>query len=68
MLARERAEALRRCLEKLEATVVELVRARLAGEDYVAICQKLNLKPARAHKMYHQAKGQLQSCVERELS
>jgi RNA polymerase sigma-70 factor (ECF subfamily) len=68
LVEQARQEALRRCLEKLEPGLAALVRARLAGETYEAICSRLNLAPSRAHKMYHQAKKQLRACVERERS
>jgi RNA polymerase sigma-70 factor (ECF subfamily) len=68
LVEQARAEALRRCLDKLDPQVVALVRARLTGAGYALICQKLSLRPGQAHKMYHQAKKQLQACVERALS
>ncbi len=58
----------RRCLEKLEAQIVELVRSRLAGEGYPEICKRLEINARRAHMLYHKASKQLQTCVERELS
>lgn len=64
LLERERQLVLARCLEKLEGTLAELVRARLAGESYDALCQRLGLAPERAHKLFHQAKAQLRTCVE----
>jgi RNA polymerase sigma-70 factor (ECF subfamily) len=63
--AQERMEALHRCLERLDAEAAALVRARLAGDSYEEICPRLGLKPERAHKLFHQAKAQLQACVER---
>jgi RNA polymerase sigma-70 factor, ECF subfamily len=63
----ERSEALRRCLEKLNDTAAALVRARLAGDDYAEICQRLGLAPQQAHKLFHTSKDQLKTCVERAL-
>jgi RNA polymerase sigma factor (sigma-70 family) len=63
-----RKDALSQCLAKLEAGLIALVRARLAGRSYEEINQELGLAPRRAHKMYHGAKKQLQTCVERALS
>jgi RNA polymerase sigma-70 factor (ECF subfamily) len=63
----ERSEALRRCLDKLPDTAAAVVRARLAGEDYSSFCKRLGLKAADAHKLFHRAKNQLKSCVERAL-
>jgi RNA polymerase sigma-70 factor, ECF subfamily len=68
LIERERAEALRRCLSKLTAETAELVRARLGGDPYQDICPRLGLTPARAHKLFHMAKEQLQACLERALA
>src|SRR5271166_5949051 len=68
LLEAERTEALRRCLEKLEPQIAELIRSRLAGESYPEICKRLTLEARRAHMLYHKASKRLQSCVERELS
>jgi RNA polymerase sigma-70 factor (ECF subfamily) len=68
LLAAERAAALERCLQKLDAESADLVRARLANESYGAICDRTGMKPERAYKLYLQAKASLQSCVERALS
>ena len=61
----ERSQALSHCLEKLEEAMALLVRARLAGESYDAVCARMQLTPARAHKLFHTAKEQLQTCMER---
>jgi RNA polymerase sigma-70 factor, ECF subfamily len=61
----ERSQALSHCLEKLEEAMALLVRARLAGESYEAVCARMQLTPARAHKLFHTAKEQLQTCMER---
>jgi RNA polymerase sigma-70 factor (ECF subfamily) len=63
-----RRAALQRCLDKLDPQVVIIVKARLAGAGNAVICQQLSLTPGRAHKLYHKAKKQLQTCVERALS
>jgi RNA polymerase sigma factor (sigma-70 family) len=67
LMERERSEAFRRCLERLEARSAELVRARLGGEGYSEACERLGIEPARAHKLFHLAKNQLKDCVERTL-
>jgi RNA polymerase sigma-70 factor, ECF subfamily len=67
LLERERMEALRQCLEKLSATAAALVRARLAGDDYPDVCCQLGLKSGQAYKLFHSAKDQLKTCVERAL-
>ena len=45
----------------------ELVRARLGGDSYTDICGRLGLRPEQAHKLFHQAKAQLKTCVEGAL-
>ena len=68
MIERERQTALERCLERLGADPVALVRARLGGEDYDAVCKRLGLSSNKAYKMLHKAKKQLRTCMERSLS
>jgi RNA polymerase sigma-70 factor, ECF subfamily len=65
MQERERLAVLKRCLERLDEVEAYVVRSRLTGEGYPAICARLGLTPARAHKLFHRAKDQLQTCVER---
>lgn len=67
MIEQERMQALDRCLDQLDDEAARLVRARLAGESYDEICADMNLKPARAHKLFHQAKELLSVCVQREI-
>ena len=67
LLEQERMDALRRCLEKLSAPAAAVVKARLAGDDYPDACRRLGLKPRQAHKLYHTAKEQLKTCVQRTL-
>lgn len=67
LLEAERKKILEQCLAKLEARAAEVVRARLAGDDYSDICPRLNLDAARAHKIWHVATRQLQECVQRAL-
>lgn len=71
LVEQERMVILSRCLERLEAEMKEgakLVRGRLAGESYPELCERLRLRPERAHKLFHLAKEQLQKCVERATS
>lgn len=63
----ERMQALEGCLQKLDNLSAALVRARLGGEDYSTLCERLELASARAHKLFHQAKVQLANCVKRAL-
>jgi RNA polymerase sigma-70 factor (ECF subfamily) len=65
LLEREQAEALRRCLERLDARAAALVKARLGGDTYEEIDARLGLSAAQAHKLWHKAKGLLKSCIER---
>lgn len=64
----EQSEILRHCLERLDAEKADLVRSRLAGEDYDAICARLGFQPARAHKLFHQAKEELRNCVQKAFA
>ncbi|MGO8898714.1 MAG: RNA polymerase sigma factor [Isosphaeraceae bacterium] len=63
-LEQERKEALERCLKALKSELAALVRARLGGDSYTDICGRLGLRPEQAHKLFHQAKAQLKTCVE----
>ena len=67
LLEEERAQILSRCLERLEAEMYELVKARLRGESYDEFCSRTQMPTARAHKLFHQAKQQLSMCVEHAL-
>lgn len=66
----ERRAVLAKCLERLDranAKVAELVRCRVAGESYDAICARTGTPPDKAYRVFHQAKAQLQACVEKSL-
>jgi RNA polymerase sigma-70 factor (ECF subfamily) len=67
LIERERIEALSRCLERLAKSAADLVRARLGGKSYEEIERELGLQPARAQKLFFNAKAQLSACVERTL-
>lgn len=63
----DRRDALARCLQKLEkanARVADLVRSRVAGESYDAYCDRTGMPADKAYRAFHQAKAQLQACVE----
>ena len=40
---------------------------RLGSDSYTDICGRLGLRPEQAHKLFHQAKAQLKTCVEGAL-
>ncbi len=64
----DRSAALARCLRKLEranARVADLVRCRVAGESYDAYCGRTGMPADKAYRAFHQAKAQLQACVEK---
>jgi len=65
LLDQERRQLLERCLGRLTGELAELVRGRLAGESYPELSERLKIPPARAHRLFHTAKDQLQSCIER---
>jgi len=63
----ELRDALAHCLKKLEranARVADLVRSRVAGESYDAFCTRSGMPADKAYRAFHQAKAQLQACVE----
>jgi RNA polymerase sigma factor (sigma-70 family) len=64
----ERWQVLRGCLEKLDRAAADLVRGRLGGEAYETLCERLGLEPARAHRLFHSAKEQVQSCVQHAMA
>jgi RNA polymerase sigma factor (sigma-70 family) len=64
----DRRDALAKCLQKLEkanAQIADLVRCRVAGESYEAYCERTGMPADKAYRAFHQAKAQLQACVER---
>lgn len=63
----ERQEILARCLKRLEDLMADIVRSRLAGENYQQICDRLDVNTARAHKLFFQAKEQLTACVQKAM-
>ena len=70
VLAAERAEALRSCLERLhsaDAQAAALVRGRLAGKRYEELCPALGLDQNRAYEVYKRVSGQLKTCVQKAL-
>jgi RNA polymerase sigma factor (sigma-70 family) len=68
VLERERAEALNGCLKLLAPEAATVVRARLHDESYEEICRKFGWKSTgQAHKLFHMAKKELQTCLERKL-
>jgi RNA polymerase sigma-70 factor (ECF subfamily) len=67
LLDRERLEVLRRCIEGLDSATGQVVRGRLKGEAYEAICRQTGLDAARAQKLLHTAKQRLRACVEEHL-
>ena len=67
VLDRERHAALSRCLGSLDAESREVFTARVSGESYEALCERLKIPISRAYKLIHQAKSQLSECVQRAL-
>jgi RNA polymerase sigma factor (sigma-70 family) len=65
MMQAEDMRILSQCLKQLDERSAAVVRSRLAGEGYEAICARLSLSMEVAHKVFHRAKEQLQSCVRR---
>jgi RNA polymerase sigma factor (sigma-70 family) len=67
LVEQERMSVLGRCIQQLAPELLVLVRARLSGDAYAEISKRLGCAPERAHKLFHQAKEQLQDCVQRAL-
>lgn len=63
----ERQAILNRCLQKMQNHLAEIVRGRLRGEDYSTICSRLEIKAARAHKLFFTAREQLTGCVQKAM-
>jgi RNA polymerase sigma factor (sigma-70 family) len=63
----ERQEILTRCLGRLQEDMGEIVRSRLSGEDYNGICTRMGIEPARAHKLFFQAREQVTSCIQKAM-
>ncbi len=67
----ELRDALARCLEKLEqldSQLADLVRSRVAGENYEDFCARTGMAADRAYRAFHHAKAQLQACVEKKVN
>lgn len=65
LLEEELEAVLKRCLEQVAPEGAALVQARLAGESYQEICERTGMKPEKAHKLFHETKNSLHTCVER---
>jgi RNA polymerase sigma factor (sigma-70 family) len=64
MIEDERQAILQRCLEKLSEPMRGLVRGRLGGEDYPALCARLRIaETQQAYKLYFTAVQRLRDCV-----
>jgi RNA polymerase sigma factor (sigma-70 family) len=64
----DRHDALAKCLKRLEranAWLADLVRSRVAGESYEDYCGRTGMPVDKVYRAFHQAKAQLQACVER---
>jgi RNA polymerase sigma factor (sigma-70 family) len=64
----DRQERLRHCMEQLTHEEASVVRNRLAGQTYPEVSADLGIPVERAYKLFHQAKQQLQGCVQRAES
>lgn len=67
LMDEEHTQILERCLKRLQQDMAEIVRSRLAGENYETICERMNLIPARAHKLFFQAREQVGRCVQKAM-
>ena len=67
----ELREVLAKCLQKLEqqdSQLADLVRSRVQGESYEDFCARTGMPADRAYRAFHQAKAQLQACVEKQVN
>jgi len=60
----ERLGRLNRCLEKLDATYLQIVRGWLSSAAYAAFAPQLGLTPEQAQRRFHTAKENLRECLE----
>lgn len=60
--------ALRGCLETISAEFSVVVRARMLGQPYDEICDKLSIPLGTAHSRFAKGKDQLKLCVEGKMS
>jgi RNA polymerase sigma-70 factor (ECF subfamily) len=65
LVAQEEPHIVGRCMKHLAEDEADVVRARCAGEEYEAICRRMQITPAKAYKLYHEATRKLQTCVQR---
>ena len=62
-LAAERLEALKTCLEMLKGEMIDVLRARLAGEDVATIAVKYNIEEKTVYTRVSRAKADLSKCI-----
>lgn len=67
LIAHERAEALRDCVEGLSQRQADVVRAVAFGDGYDDVCRRLKIGHNAAYKFFHAAKARLRSCLEGKL-
>lgn len=63
-----RTEVLKDCLTRISRDFFDVVRARMLGEPYEAICDRLSIPIGTAHSRFNKAKVQLQACVKEKLA
>ncbi|MEJ7636407.1 MAG: sigma-70 family RNA polymerase sigma factor [Singulisphaera sp.] len=63
MIERERKMDLERCLKKLDAASLSVIRARTEGLVFREIGPRLGLSPRQANTLYHRAVNFLKGCV-----
>jgi RNA polymerase sigma-70 factor (ECF subfamily) len=61
----EEERRLRHCLDRLPPQQAAVVRARLSGETYPDLSQRLGIDVDRAYRLFHDAGKSLAICVER---
>ena len=67
MIDNEYRAAVSSCIEALEDEQRDLVRGRLAGDNYQTIAQRLKISTAKAHRIFFDAKQALRECLLRRF-
>jgi RNA polymerase sigma-70 factor (ECF subfamily) len=67
MIDAEERSALKECMKKLEQRPRDIVLARLEGQDYASISQRIDVTVPNARKIFLRCKDTLASCVQQKI-
>ena len=65
MIDAEYQSALASCVGELDEQQSQIVKGRLAGDNYTVICERMQITTSRAHRIFFDAKQALASCLGR---